>query len=64
MILMLADGFGPAAATLAREVKAAAAGDDVCGDNADDDASVMVLMHVMAMPLLMQLQDERTVTRH
>jgi hypothetical protein len=29
---MLADGFGPAAATLAREIKAAAAGDETRGD--------------------------------
>jgi hypothetical protein len=29
---MLADGFGPAAATLAREIKAAAAGDKTRDD--------------------------------
>ncbi len=50
MIIMLADGFGPAAATLARGVKSAAAAAAAAADDDDDgDASLFLDSMIQAL---------------
>jgi hypothetical protein len=51
MIIMLADGFGPAAATLARGVKSATAAAAAAAAAADDDGDASLFLDSMIQAL-------------